>query len=80
MVMITKNNEKFRSLKSKENIYKKEGGPYRGFGYYSLISDPIDLAKGASRKYCKFSFFNMAVVSKTDKSRKYQNISNLFRK
>ena len=27
------NNEKFRSLKSKENIYKKEVGPDRGFGY-----------------------------------------------
>ena len=46
----------------------------------SLISDPIDLAKGASGKYCKFANFNMAVVSKTDISRKYQNISNLFRK
>ena len=27
------NNEKFRSFKSKENIHKKEVGPYRGFGY-----------------------------------------------
>ena len=27
------NNEKFRSLKSKENIHKKEVGPYRGFSY-----------------------------------------------
>ena len=26
-------NEKFRSFKSKENIHKKEVGPYRGFGY-----------------------------------------------
>ena len=24
------NNKKFRSLKSKENIHKKEVGPYRG--------------------------------------------------
>ena len=45
----TNNNEKFRSFKSKENIRKKENGPYRGFGYFkSLISDPINLAKGAS--------------------------------
>ena len=29
----TNNNEKFRSFKSKENIHKKEVGPYRGFGY-----------------------------------------------
>ena len=27
------NNKKFRSLKSKENIHKKEVGPYHGFGY-----------------------------------------------
>ena len=26
-------NENFRSFKSKENIHKKEVGPYRGFGY-----------------------------------------------
>ena len=64
------NNKKFRSFKSKENIHKKEVGPYRGFGYQSLISDPIDLAKGASGKYCKFVIFNMAVISKTDRSPK----------
>ena len=46
------NNEKFRSFKSIENIYKKEVGPYHGFGYLSLISDPINLAKGARGKYC----------------------------
>ena len=64
------NTEKFRSFKSKENIQKKQVGPYRGFGYKSLISDPIDLAKGASGKYCKFAIVYMAVVSKTDISRK----------
>ena len=52
------NNEKFRSFKSKENNHKKEVGSYRGFGYLSLISDPIDLAKGASGKYCKFAIYN----------------------
>ena len=30
---ISDNNEKFRSFKSKENIHKKEVGPYCGFGY-----------------------------------------------
>ena len=59
---MTNNNEKFKTLKSKENIHKKEFGPYRSFGYKSLISDPIDLAKGASGKYCKFAIVNMAVV------------------
>ena len=27
------NNKKFRSFESKENIHKKEIGPYHGFGY-----------------------------------------------
>ena len=36
----------------------------------SSVTHPIDLAKGASGKYCKFAIFNMAVVSKTDISRK----------
>ena len=52
------NNEKFRSFKSKENIYKKEVGPYHGFCYYALISDPINLAKGARGKNCEFTNFN----------------------
>ena len=51
------NNEKFRSFKSRENIHKKEVGPYRGFGYYSLISDPIDLANGARGKTVNLRFF-----------------------
>ena len=29
---VKNNNEKFRSFKSKENIHKKEDGPYHGFG------------------------------------------------
>ena len=36
----------------------------------SLISDPINLAKGARGKYCIFENFNIAVVSKTVLSRK----------
>ena len=52
------NNKKFRSFESKENIHKKEVGPYHGFGYLSLIGDPINLAKGARGKYCDFASFN----------------------
>ena len=66
----TNNNEKLRSFKSKENIHKKEIRPYRGFSYKSLISDSVDLAKGADGKNCKFTIFNMAAFSKTDISRK----------
>ena len=66
--MTANNNEKFRSFKSRENIHKKEVGPYRGFGYLSLISDPIDLANGA-RGDCKYAIFYKAVVSKTDESK-----------
>ena len=51
-------NKKFRSFESKENIHKKEVGPYHGFGYLSLISDPINLAKGARGKYCNFASLN----------------------
>ena len=69
--VVANNNEKFRSFKSKENIHKKEVGSYRGFGYKRLISDPINLAKGARGKYCIFKNINMTVVSKTDISGKY---------
>ena len=34
---------KLRSFKGSEHINKKGDGPYRGFGYLSLFSDPIDL-------------------------------------
>ena len=50
--VIINNNKKFRSFKSKENTHKKEVGPYCGFGYSSLISDPSNLAKGARGKNC----------------------------
>ena len=36
----------------------------------SLTCDPLNLARGASGKNCKFANFNMAVLSKTDVSRK----------
>ena len=37
-------NKKLRSFKSSEYINEKGDGPYGGFGYLSLFSDPIDLA------------------------------------
>ena len=60
----TNNNKKLRSFKSKENIHKKDVGPHRGFGYQSIISDPINLAKGARGKYCIFANFNMNDISR----------------
>ena len=74
------NNKKFRSFKSKENIHKKEVGPYHGFGYLSHISDPINLAKGARGKYREFANFHNGSRLKDSYVEKYQNISNLLRK
>ena len=41
---------KLRSFKSSEHINEKGDGPYRGFGYLSLFSDPINLATWSQRK------------------------------
>ena len=35
---------KLRSFKSSKHINEESDGPYRGFGYSSLFSDPLDLA------------------------------------
>ena len=43
-------NKKMRSFKSSEHINEKVDGPYRGFGYSSLFSDPIDLATRSQRE------------------------------
>ena len=40
---------KLRSFKSSEHINEKMGGPYLGFGYFYLISDPLDLATWSQR-------------------------------
>ena len=40
---------KLRSFKSSEHINEKGDGPYHGFGYLSLFSDPIDLATWSQR-------------------------------
>ena len=40
---------KVRSFVGSEHINEKRDGPYRGFGYLSLFSDPIDLATWSQR-------------------------------
>ena len=56
---------KQRSFKSSEHINEKGDGSYRGFGYLSLFSDPIDLAAWSQRyNNCNFASFNI-VVTKT---------------
>ena len=40
---------KLRSFKSSEHINEKGDGPYHGFGYLNLFSDPIDLATWSQR-------------------------------
>ena len=35
---------KTESFKNSEHINEKNNGPYRGSGYLSLFSDPLDLA------------------------------------
>ena len=49
--MAKKINKIFRSFKSKEIFTRKtEDGPYLGFSYKSLISDPIRSGKRSQRK------------------------------
>ena len=38
-----------RSFKSSEHINERRDGPYHGFGYLSLFSDSLDLAKWGQR-------------------------------
>ena len=48
------NTNKLRSFKNSEHINEKGDGPYRGFGYLSLFSDPIDLAMWSQRELLYF--------------------------
>ena len=48
------NTIKLRSLKSDERINEKGDGPYRGFGYLSLFSDPKYLATWSQRELLYF--------------------------
>ena len=41
---------RLRTFKSSEHIFEKGDGPYRGFGYSSLVSDPLDLATWGQRE------------------------------
>ena len=47
------------SFKSSEHISEKGYGPYHGFGYLSLFSDPIDLATWSQRELLQFYIFQM---------------------
>ena len=44
------NKNKLRSFKSSEHINEKTDGAFRGFGYLSIFSDTIDLAKWNQRE------------------------------
>ena len=57
-----------RSFNSSEHIKEKRDGPYCGFGYLSLFSDPFNLAKSckwSQRENCNFATFNRKVETKT---------------
>ena len=41
---------KLRSFKSSEYVYEKGDGRYRGFGYSSLFSDPLELLTWSQRE------------------------------
>ena len=45
---------KLRSFKSSEHINEKRDGPYGGFGYLSLFSDPLVLVKWSQREILYF--------------------------
>ena len=44
------NENKTEIHKSREHINEKGDGPYRGFGYTNLFSDPIDLVAWSQRE------------------------------
>ena len=44
------NKIKLRSFKSSKHINEKGDRPYRGFGYLSLFSDPLDFAIWSQRE------------------------------
>ena len=67
---------KLRSLKSSEHINEKGDGQYRGFGYLSLFSGPIDLATW-SQNDSNFATFNRIVNTKTNILQMGQNILNV---
>ena len=70
-------NKKVRSFESTELINEKGDGPYRGCGYLSLFSDPVDWQHGAKKIYCYFATLNRIVHTKTIIIQMWQNISNV---
>ena len=55
-----------RFFNSSEHINENRDGPYHGFGYSSLISDPLILATWSQRKLnSKFETFKLVVNTKT---------------
>ena len=68
-------------LRANKTVIRKElGHAMVSATDLSLISDPIILQKEPEENTVNLQVVIMAVVSKTDISRKYQNISNLLRK
>ena len=68
------NENKLGSFKSSEHINEKGDGPYRGFVYLSLFSDPIVWQHGAEDNHCNFASFNSVVDTKTSKFQMGSNI------
>ena len=64
-----------RSFKSSEHINKKGDGPYRGFVYLSLFSDP---KHGAN--YCNMAIFNGEVDTMSSIIQMGSNILNVGKK
>ena len=54
-----------RSFKSSEHINEKGDGPYHGFGYLSLFSDPINWQHDPNENYFNFPSFSKIVDTKT---------------
>ena len=50
LTLRNKNKNKLRSFKSSEHNNENVDGPYRGFDYKSLFSDPLVLAKWSQRE------------------------------
>ena len=56
---------KLRSFNSSKHISEKGEGPYRGFGYVSLISDHLDIATWNQRNFRNFATFYRVADTKT---------------
>ena len=49
---------------SSDRINEKGDGPYRGFGYLSLFSDPLAWQHGAIKNNCNYATFKRIVDTK----------------